>query len=204
MDLQRYDKNEITGKTIISHKIRVKLELNCMEYCFLELIEKSQVRGDYMTEDFFWRRMGIKKDELYKLLSKLKANGFIEKGKNHMPIVTDKWKFAFEISVEEFETFWFLNKKCCWPGSSKKESFVKYKEVRKLYSAEYLIKKRNEYFMFLAKPENEFRQKMGCPVFLGLDKERFNIEWLQKDNKKSISIVSPVLKEKINHVKLFS
>lgn len=201
--LNKYDNSVITGKTTISHKIRVKLSISCIEYCMLELIEKSQVRKDNMNEDFFWRRLGIKKDELYKLLSALKTKELISKDKFGSPIVTDKWLSCFAISTEEFEKFWTMDGKPCWEGSAKKDAMMKYKKTRELYSAEYLLKKRNEYFRFLARPENEYRQKLGCSVFLNLDKERFNTDWSPVP-KLNNSVLPIELKEKINHTKMFS
>ena len=197
--------SKITGKTTISHRNRIKLGITCMQYCILELIEKSVARHESLTEQFFYQKIGIQKEELYKELHKLATLEFITKNTDGSPKVTQKWLSAFDIPMEEFEEFWNRNERCAWPGSSKKETLKKYKEVREFYSAAYLLRKRNEYLEFLVRKENDFRQIMGCSVFLNLDKERFNIDW-KNASKETLQEPIPVNKSvvAINHKELFS
>ena len=175
MAVKKSYEEKIYGKTIIDHKIRTKLNLDINEYVLLDVIEILEIKKVIFTSDDIYRMTGIQSNDVLYYVKRLKNLEFITK-RNNLPLVTDKWKKAFEISDNEFDTFWFKDGKPAWTGS-KKDAKKKYALARKNNSTEYLLQQRDYYFTFLAHPENNFRQKMGCSVFLNLDKERFKEPW---------------------------
>jgi hypothetical protein len=174
----------ITGKTTINHRVATELKISLDQYCLLELIEKCEARREHFTMDLCYKRLGFQSGKVLKELTDLRILGFVEKRANNTPKVTLLWRNAFELNPNEFEIFWNKDGKCCWPGSSKKDAFSKYTAARKLYSAEYLLSQRNNYLNYLLVTN---RYIMGCSVFLGLEKENFNIDWkINKDQKQEV------------------
>lgn len=90
------------GKTIIDHSIRVKLKLNCLEYCVADSIASSPDEH----KEIICSEIGVTLDQFLNLAATLISKGIINKhagfDSNNFH-VTNKWKNEFkkENSIED-------------------------------------------------------------------------------------------------------
>lgn len=167
---------DIVGSSTINHAARVKLQLTCSQYCFLDFLHRRQENPT--GNQSIWINLGFGEKEIEQLTRECMQRGYVllnEKGF----VLTSKWNDAFTSAEKEFEEFWHEivdNKRLvAWTGTKKKalEYWVK---LRKKHSFEFLMKQRNDYFQFLRlqKKLRKFdQQRLMCQVFLNPANERY-------------------------------
>lgn len=191
----KHTKHKPTGRSLILHRQRIQLGLSMEEYALMAFIETRKAKNLPVSYDKIEKYLGIDPIHAKELLIMLKQKELIRNEKGI--VITDKWFSVFEISEKEFEDFWNINSKPCWPGS-RKESLKMYIKARKLFDKDFLLQQRNAYFKFLQEPENEYRSKMSCSTFLNPENEKFNQNWTKEVT------TSEQKAEKINKEKMFS
>jgi len=167
----------IIGSTVINHAARVRLGLNCSEYCLLDHLSKKDERGGVADTSTVYINTGFTVKDIEGLFRSLIAKGFVYLDpKNNSYELTSKWEEGFPNIEKEFETkFWKINGKVAWPGSRAK-SLSYYIKLRKKYSADFLESQRDHYFKYLElelKYRKFDRQKVMCQVFLNPANDRF-------------------------------
>lgn len=191
-------KSTIYGTTTINHLKRTILQLTCDEYVILEFMRYCEIHKKVKTWDYLRNKTGFEKTEFNKLLQTLILKGFVNEidlGERKVYETSNKWNSSFEVTDEEFEIFWKWDK-YYWPGS-KSAGKAKYLLVRKKYSADYLLDRRNAYLTYLKKQRvlRNFDQAiMNCAKFLGKD-EHFLIPW--EDLSKKLGEVESVSKTEV-------
>ena len=170
---------DVYGTTTILHKQRTQLKLSTAEYVMADFIAYANSKNKPASLDYAKRRIGIKREKWNALLHSLIKKQIIIMDIKGNISVTRLWLDAFMIGEEWFEAFWLVKNKPFWPGS-KKDAHKKFIKVCKKFDPEYIIRQRDAYIKFLAHPKNEFRSKMGAPVFLNPQTERFNEDWNQQ------------------------
>lgn len=201
----------IIGSSTINHAARVKLGLNCSEYCFVDLIARMQDSGKHIYFDDIHAHLGFNRDESNILMKSLMAKSFIVilsgiDGRDAEFKLTSKWAEGFANIDKEFdELFWKKDGKVCWTGTRKKalEYWVR---IRKRHTLDFLISQRNKYFEFL-ELQKKYRgfdqQKVMCQVFLNPANERYledytdYVKQLKATYAPSKVEVKPVTKEDI-------
>ena len=165
----------IIGSTTINHETRVRLGLNCSEYCLLDHLSRKEEKGDQADTLTTFINTGFTVKETQILFGALVIKGFVRIDGNKY-ILTDKWAEAFPDMDKEFDNnFWRVDRKVSWTGTRRK-ALEYYVKLRKRYSSEFLMTQRNDYFNFLEiqKKLTKFdQQKMMCQVFLNPANERF-------------------------------
>jgi hypothetical protein len=181
----------IIGSTTINHEARIRLSLNCSEYCLLDHLSKKTEKGDQADTLTIYINTGFTVKETQMLLNSLILKGFVrietEAGKYSL---TTKWEEAFPDIEKEFDSnFWRIERKVVWTGTRRK-ALEYYVKLRKKYSSVFLMDQRNNYFNYLTlqKELRKFdQQRMMCQVFLNPANERFledYTEYIEELNKK--------------------
>lgn len=198
----------IIGSTTINHEARIRLSLNCSEYCLLDHLSRKTEKGDQADTLTIYINTGFTVKETQILLNSLVLKGFVriesETGKYSL---TTKWEEAFPDIEKEFDNiFWRTDRKVVWTGT-KKKALEYYVKTRKKYSAVFLMDQRNNYFNYL-KLQKELRnfdqQKMMCQVFLNPANERFLEDYLEyikelvrKYGKQEEQKIEPITREQV-------
>jgi hypothetical protein len=171
----------IIGSTTINHEARIRLGLNCSEYCLLDHLTRQEDKGQHADMLTIYINTGFTMAEVEKLFGTLVLKGFarVDNGKY---ILTKKWEEGFADIENEFDNmFWKIDNKVVWTGTRKK-ALEYYVKLRKRYSSEFLMTQRNNYFNFLLLQKQLTRfdqQKMMCQVFLNPMTERFNEDYAE-------------------------
>lgn len=196
----------IIGSTTINHEARVRMALNCSEYCLLDHLARKTEKGDQADALTIYINTGITVKETQAILGNLVLKGFarIDNGKYSL---TNKWYEAFPDIEKEFDNnFWRINREVVWTGT-KKKALEYYIRLRKRYSSVFLMEQRNNYFNYL-KLQKELRkfdqQKVMCQVFLNPANERFledyqgyTNELIKKYGKQEEQKTEPISREKV-------
>lgn len=84
-----------TKTTLIDHSIRVKLKLNCMEYCVMDFYSNSNKHPEVIEYINF---LGINCEQVFSCINSLINKGLLKNGE-----ILDKWKNEFkkESSIDE-------------------------------------------------------------------------------------------------------
>lgn len=173
---------DIVGSSTINHAARVKLQLTCSQYCFIDFLHRRKENPTGVQS--IWISLGFGEKEIEQLTKECMLKGFIAvtsgiDGRDPELILSNKWNEAFTSAEKEFEVFWheMIDNKIsvAWTGTKKKalEYWVK---LRKKHSFEFLMKQRNDYFQFLRlqKKLRKFdQQRLMCQVFLNPANERY-------------------------------
>lgn len=179
---------KITGSTTINHEIRVKLGLNCSEYCILDHLSRKEDKGELADTLSVYIHTGFLEDDQERLLKGLMVKAMVVivsgiDGRGQEIKISQKWFDAFPDIDKEFEEFWhekitdkngrYANM-TAWTGT-KKKAIEYWHKLRKKYSFEYLMAQRNNYFEYLELEHKRgfARQRMMCQVFLNPSNERF-------------------------------
>lgn len=139
---------EITGSSSINHKVRVKLQLNCSQYVYMQFIADSFKKNAFIDPMDVYKAIGMDVNQQNELAKELIVKTFLYLDENGVVFPTDKWSSGWPRLEVEFEEFWKKDGKNCWTGS-KKEGFVLYSKVRKKVEKDVLLNQRNFYFEFL-------------------------------------------------------
>ena len=174
---------EVRGISTISHAARIKLGLNCSEYCLMEYIYRMVKKGKQTSTTEIYAQTGFTEGEQAAMAQALVVKGFIFLTDKNPPEITTKFASAFTDMTSEFEEqFWTKDGSTAWPGS-KAKSLELYKKARIKYPAETLISQRNEYFRFLeyqAKYNNFNRAKMAAERWLLPANEYYLTDWKEQ------------------------
>jgi hypothetical protein len=140
---------EIKGSSTINHNVRVKLGLNCSEYCLMEYIYRMVKKDKEISIAKTYEETGFTEAEQVAMGDALVMKGFLFLEICNPPKITSKFESAFTDMTSEFENkFWTKDGRTAWPGS-KAKSLELYKKTRLKYPAETLISQRDEYFRYL-------------------------------------------------------
>lgn len=175
--LEEYKSQEpaIVGSSTINHAARVKLGLNCSEYCLIDLVVRKKEKSEHFHDDDAHIYLGFNDNEVMVLVKSLIMKGFLLI-QDDKYVLTDKWANGFADIEKEFDNlFWKKDGKVCWTGTRKKalEYWIK---IRKRHALEFLVGQRDKYFMFL-ELQKKYRgfdqQRVMCQVFLNPANERY-------------------------------
>lgn len=139
---------EITGSSIINHKVRVKLQLNCSQYCYMQYIADSFKKNAFIDQMDVYKAIGMDANQQKSLADELIIKSFLYIDQHGIVFPTDKWASGWPKLEVEFDEFWKKDGKNCWTGS-KKEGLSLYIKARKKIDKETIIAQRNRYFEFL-------------------------------------------------------
>lgn len=171
---------EIKGSSTINHNVRVKLGLNCSEYCFMEYIYRMVKKSKPISIAQTYEETGFTEAEQIAMGDALVIKGFLLLEITNPPTITTKFESAFTDIASEFENkFWTKDGRTAWPGS-KVKSLELYRKARLKYPAETLISQRDEYFRYLncEKEYNGFnRAKMAAERWLLPANSYFLTDW---------------------------
>ncbi len=93
------------GLSTINHSIRVKLKLNCLEYCFAEFVASDNV-NKYSAADY----LGISNKQIAELIDSLRAKEVFQKeDESRRVLVSEKWKSEFRIT-DRIDELWPLHR----------------------------------------------------------------------------------------------
>lgn len=195
----------ITGSSTINHAARVKLGLNCSEYCLLDFMSRREESKHEMDSTDVYTHLGFSTIEIQAMLRMLITKGFI-RADDYKYTMTDKWSNGFADIEKEFDNlFWRKDGKVCWTGTRKKalEYWIR---IRKKHSMVFLVSQRDKYFEFL-ELQKKFRgfdqQKVMCQVFLNPANERYledytdYVDQLKAKYAPPVAETKPVTKEDI-------
>ena len=140
---------EITGSSTINHKVRVKLQLNCSQYVYMQFIADSFKKNAFIDPMDVYKAIGMDVNQQNALAGELLVKAFLYTDQHGIIFPTEKWATGWPRMDVEFDEFWKKDGKNCWTGS-KKEAFALYSKVRKKVDKEVLISQRDFYFDFLS------------------------------------------------------
>jgi hypothetical protein len=142
------ERPDITGSSTINHRVRVKLQLNCSLYVYMQFIADSFNKNAFIDPMDVYKAIGMDVNQQNEMAKELIAKGFLYVNQQGVIFPTDKWATGWPKLEVEFEEFWKRGSKNCWTGS-KKQAFALYCKVRKKTEKETLINQRDYYFDFL-------------------------------------------------------
>jgi hypothetical protein len=179
---------KITGSTTINHEIRVKLGLNCSEYCMMDHLSRKEDKGEFADTLSVFISTGFAEVAQTALLKELMKKAMVAvvsgvDGKGQEIKISQKWLDAFPDIDREFEFFWVEiipdakgvpHQRPAWTGT-KKKALEYWHKLRKKYSLEYMMAQRASYFEYLELEHKRGfqRQRMMCQVFLNPSNERY-------------------------------
>lgn len=196
------------GENIIVHSARMKLELNCTDFCVFDTILQRKLKGKETSYFDIENYTGLEPIQIQccinimvkKNLVVIKDNQFYLNKK----LVDDAYSEKENDLEKEFNIFWKTIKDDeeinCWPGP-RQASLEKFKEARKKYSFDFILNQKKNYFKLL---EHEtWRKPMQATKFLnvktGQIEEDFVSQWpdhfKQELNKKTDTLT---MKDKDN------
>ena len=183
--------NPVVGSSTINHQVRTKLCLSMEEYVILDYIERCHRDSKPVEYVYIYSNTGIEHDVVKILFEVLWGNGWIETSSTVSKFKpTKKWYDGFSSTKNEFEEFWQSldfstsegKKKISWSGA-KADALDKFAKARKVESFEYLMAQKLAYFKMIA--SSDYRQVMGCSVFLNVTTKRYSEDW-EKQTKKDV------------------
>ena len=201
---------KIIGSTTINHEIRVKLGLNCSEYCMLDHLSKKEDKGQLADTLSVYIHTGFAEEAQTAILKSLMLKAMVAitsdaGGRDQDIVVSNKWYDAFPDLNKEFDQFWFevipdkqnpnhLIRQMAWTGT-KKKAIEYWHKLRKKYSFDYMMAQRAAYFEYL-ELENKrgfARQRMMCQVFLNPMNERYAEDYSDYANqlRKKLGLNAP-------------
>lgn len=171
------------GINSIEHSARIKLGLNCEEYCVFDTILSRKKRQKETTFDDIQDYTGLTSVSVNSSLSKMMNITLIkitdEKIYLNSRMVTEAFKEQDQIFRDEFEHFWKSPKIIRNPTSNKEETvmvnawpgpkelaFDKFVLARKKHSLEFILEQKKYYFLFLK--HETWRKKMQASKFLNI------------------------------------
>lgn len=182
---------KIIGSTTINHEVRTRLCISNNEYVMMDFFDKFHKASKPIQFVQIYEHIGIEKEEASEMISRLFHKGFIERYDKGVSVLkpSEKWYQGFNEVDNEFESFWkpmdFVvagtKKHITWTGA-KPDALTKYRKLRKEENYEYLLKQKSDYFRMIA--HSDFRQVMGCSVFLNITTKKYSEDWtkyLKKD-----------------------
>lgn len=195
MSLENYkSKIPINGSTTINHEIRVKLGLNCSEYCLLDYVTSKRKCNVSIDSNSINTNLGFNASEQQALFNGLLKKGFVEVSPTGDYLETNKFLDAFPDMEKEFDdNFWYesVNGKrvVAWTGT-KKKALEYYEKLRMKYSLDYFIKQRSDYFeMLQLEYKRGFaRQRMMAQVFLNPMNERFAEDYAESARRIKVQL----------------
>lgn len=178
---------KIIGSTTINHEIRIKLGLNCSEYCMLDHLSRKEDKGELADTLSVYIHTGFLEEAQEAILKALMLKAMVAivsgvDGKGQEIKISQKWFDAFPDLDREFEQFWHESVKengkdkvvVAWTGT-KKKAIEYWHKLRKKYSFDYMMAQRASYFEYLELEHKRgfARQRMMCQVFLNPGSERY-------------------------------
>lgn len=178
--------------TIISHKIREKFDISLSAYVVADALNSGEniMDANLMQENYFMHTR-----ELNDAISELLEKELIYFD-SIFYVISNTWKKAFGNFEEEFEAFWepmVINNRTIRWTNTKANGLIAYKTARKLETADYLLAQKESYFEMIS--ESDFRQVMGCPVFLNTKTKRYSEDW-ESQLKRNINTQSKAKMDK--------
>lgn len=137
------------GQTIINHQIRVKLKLNCLEYCMADFLQSGKSTG-VSASDY----LGISNNQTFELILELEKKGIIRLGEmTREASITDKWKNEFRVDGR-IEEIWVLHR-----AGNKQNAIERLPKALKLISMDELKGKLKTYLKACAE-SNSFPKNL--------------------------------------------
>lgn len=204
----------IIGSTTINHEARVRLGLNCSEYCLLDFLYRKQLNKEQSDTTSAYISTGFSESEVIAIFKGLIVKSFIyiSNGKYEL---TKKWQEGFANLENEFEEFFWKEKvtdsngkitdKVAWTGT-KKKAIDYYIRLRKQYSKDFLVSQRDRYFEYLRlqkRLRNFDQQRLMCQVFLNPSTERFLEDYggyiadLKEKYEPNPVVIKPITREDV-------
>lgn len=152
----------ITGSSIVDHRIRISLKLNCNEYIVAQFMDLHGLETDIdLRRTSVYKHLGMGLNEFHAYLLTLEKKGYVKNNK-----LTELWTSAFDKKAE-FEQLWIcFNKK--GNKQTAKERF--YKVIKKINVEELLIR-ANTYQKNVA--HKDFQYRLGLDTYLEPTKQRW-------------------------------
>ncbi len=118
----------VRGKTIIDHRIRLKLGLTMEEYAIMDVLTRDKTYSHSVTEEILFQT-GVCQHDFEKFLVTLNSDSM------------DRWKKEFDVDQGFFEFWEFIYKK----HGNRADAQKKYAEARKLVDKDYLHERARKY-----------------------------------------------------------
>lgn len=159
--------SKVTGKSFVDHAIRVSLGLNCNEFIVMMFLEEHpDLKESDNIKNVVYASLGMSMNEFNSYLISITYKGFAN-GYS----VSEKWKNAFKLDLQQFEKLWALFHK----KGTKEIAKTRFAKVIKMISFDELFLRGQTYQKNVAHKELEFR--LGLDTYLQPDKKRWmNIE----------------------------
>ena len=187
------------GENVIIHSARVKLNLNCTEYCIFDTILSRKKQGKETKFADIENYTAFSPEIIDRSIKNMEEMMLVRTVNNCYQLNKKATEDAFKVNddklAEEFDRFWrkkegdkFINR---WPGP-RESAIDKFKKARKKYSFDFIISQMNDYFRLL---EHEtWRKPMQATKFLNIKtgqlEEDFRSQWpehfKQKESKSKI------------------
>ncbi len=149
---------KVIGTTTINHAIRVKLKLNCLEYCVMDFYVNSKATPE-MTE--YINFLGISSSQVTQIIDSLINKDLLSYG-----IVSDKWHNEFKADNTLAEQLWAMHR-----YGNKPTVIKRLPKVLKKISFDDLVVKLKAY---LAACENGDVSKKMLSTWLDPEKEHWS------------------------------
>jgi hypothetical protein len=166
------------GINTIEHSARLKLGLNCEEYCIFDTILSRKKKDKKTIFDDIQNHTGLLPSVInIAIFTMTEINLIKTKDSNFMlntEMVHNAFKEQNDMYEEEFKQFWKKDNVNCWPGP-KELAFSKFKIARKKHSFEFIMKQKEDYFVLL---EHEtWRRPMQASKFLNVNTGQIKEDW---------------------------
>jgi len=196
------------GENIIVHSARIKLGINCTEYCIFDTILSRKLKAKDTQFADIENYTGFEPEIIDRAIKNMEEIMLIKTVNNKYLInkksITEAFSDHEDKLEKEFDQFWNLkidrkddNR---WPGP-RQASFDKYKIARKKYDFDYIIRQAKDYFRLL---EHEtWRKPMQATKFLNVKtaqvEEDFKSQWPDhfKEKKTETKILTKEEKENL-------
>lgn len=168
------------GENIIIHSARIKLGLQCVEFCVLDTILQRKLKNKETSFVDIENHTGFDPFMINESIGRLKELNIVKESNNQFylnrTLIENAFKEKEDDYEREFNIFWKTDdeKNVCWPGP-KKDAFDKFKFARKKYSFDFIIKQKKNYFKLL---EHEtWRKPMQATKFLNIKSGQIEEDW---------------------------
>ena len=156
----------IHGKSIINHRIRVKLGLTCEQYCVMDLYEDLANKEDCITGTIDpWDLLGMETMELHTINDSLVKAGVliigITKDQYQKIMIAPKWRNEFKKAADTFDDLWKV-----FPKGTKAKALERYKTVVKTVPHDHLMTRRKAYCDWKKSTNTEWQYYLGLDVWL--------------------------------------
>jgi len=165
----------VKGKTVIDHKLRIRLNIGCNAYVILDYF-KTLRKLDYLEIE---KATGFPPEAVDKLIESLYNQQLLTYNKTRTSLKASSKFYNQDLIQRQFNDFWNLKliskkqKTSAWPDTMERARKA-FREAVELEGFDYIMERRNLYIRYLELPELEYRNIMSAARFLSTAYKEYN------------------------------